>query len=119
MGHTKPADLEDLQDILDTLRTWDGIKEKSRNVFYFRSKPFLHFHDSEERSAQPSARQTKWSSGPFRETNARAQAKGRRRWADVRHAEGEKLLEIPFHPTARQKSGFFKDVERCYKSLLR
>ena len=90
MGHTKPADLEDLQDLLDQLRAWDGIREKSKNVFYYKSAPFLHFHD-----------------------------KDGKRWADIRSKKNwDKLLKIPFNATARQKAAFLEAVGKCYRSLL-
>lgn len=45
MGHTKPQDLEDLKPVLDYIRTLEGLKEKTSNIFYYKSAPFLHFHD--------------------------------------------------------------------------
>ena len=88
LGHTKPHDLKDLQDILHQIRKWEGIKEKGPNIFYFKSKPFLHFHD-----------------------------KDGKRWADVRDGEtwGDEI-EIPFGATNRQKAYFFKEVRRRFAS---
>jgi hypothetical protein len=39
-----PALLDDLADVLATLRAWPGVVEKSRGVFYLHRQPFLHFH---------------------------------------------------------------------------
>lgn len=86
MGHTKPSDLKDLQDLLDQIRKWQGIKEKSPNIFYFKAKPFLHFHD-----------------------------KDGKRWADVRDgASWGKPLDIPFDATEKQKALFLKETKRRF-----
>ena len=49
-----PADLlQDIADVLDEVRRWDGIVERSPGVFYLRRDPFLHFHlmaDGERRA---------------------------------------------------------------------
>jgi hypothetical protein len=41
---TAPA-LDRLEPLLARLRRFDGLKEKARGVFYFRSKAVLHFHE--------------------------------------------------------------------------
>lgn len=45
MKHAGPAALDDLAALLEALRATPGLKEKSRGVFYRKSKPFLHFHE--------------------------------------------------------------------------
>ena len=45
MKHAGPAALDELESLLEALRTVDGLKEKSRGVFYRGSKAFLHFHE--------------------------------------------------------------------------
>lgn len=89
MGHTQPDKLKDLQDVIDQIRSWGNIKEKSPNIFYLKSKPFLHFHD-----------------------------KDGQRWADVRDGEtwGKELV-IPFNSTLTQRSAFLKEVKRRYEDL--
>ena len=44
--HAGPAALEELEPLLAEIRaTAPGLVEKSRGVFYRRSKAFLHFHE--------------------------------------------------------------------------
>ena len=45
MKHATSAALDDLAPLLEALRVLPGLKEKSRGVFYWRSKAFLHFHE--------------------------------------------------------------------------
>jgi hypothetical protein len=44
MKHATPAALDQLEPLLAELRTL-GLTEKSRGVFYRRSRAFLHFHE--------------------------------------------------------------------------
>jgi hypothetical protein len=43
--HVTAAGLDELDDVLSELRGVDGLKEKSRGVFYRGSRAFLHFHE--------------------------------------------------------------------------
>lgn len=45
MKHAGPAALDRLEPLLAELRALPGLTEKSRGVFYRRSKAFLHFHE--------------------------------------------------------------------------
>ena len=45
MRHVTAAGLDVLDDVLSELRGVDGLKEKSRGVFYRGSRAFLHFHE--------------------------------------------------------------------------
>jgi hypothetical protein len=45
MKHAGPATLDALEPLLARLRTLPGLKEKSRGIFYLKSKAFLHFHE--------------------------------------------------------------------------
>ncbi len=91
MGHTRPNQLKDLQDTLDEIRKWDDLKEKSPNIFYFKAKPFLHFHD-----------------------------KDGLRWADVRDGETwGKELKIPFESSTTQRNTFLKEVRKRYQRLIK
>jgi hypothetical protein len=45
MKHAGAEALDRLEDLLTELRSLAGLKEKSRGVFYWRSKAFVHFHD--------------------------------------------------------------------------
>jgi hypothetical protein len=45
MKHATAAALDALEPLLAEIRTRDGLKEKSRGVFYRRGKAWLHFHE--------------------------------------------------------------------------
>ena len=45
MRHAKTAALDELEPLLERLRAVEGLTEKTRGVFYRRSKAFLHFHE--------------------------------------------------------------------------
>jgi hypothetical protein len=43
--HARAAALDELEPLLERLRTVPGLVEKTRGVFYERSRAFLHFHE--------------------------------------------------------------------------
>jgi hypothetical protein len=45
MKHATAAALDQLTGLLADVRQLEDVKEKSRGVFYCRSKAFLHFHE--------------------------------------------------------------------------
>jgi hypothetical protein len=45
MKHASSAALDRLAQLLAGLRQFERVKEKSRGVFYCRSRAFLHFHE--------------------------------------------------------------------------
>ena len=45
MRHARPDALDELEPLLSQLRALPGLVEKTRGVFYRRSKAFLHFHE--------------------------------------------------------------------------
>jgi hypothetical protein len=45
MKHAGPAALDRLEPLLVQLRRRDGLKEKSRGVFYRAGRAWLHFHE--------------------------------------------------------------------------
>jgi hypothetical protein len=45
MKHAGPEALDQLEDLLEELRSVAGLVEKKRGVFYRKSKAFLHFHE--------------------------------------------------------------------------
>ncbi len=45
MKHAGPIALDALEPLLRRLRTLPGLKEKTRGVFYLKSRAFLHFHE--------------------------------------------------------------------------
>ena len=44
MRHARDTDLDRIEPLLAQLRSIDGLTEKSRGVFYRRSRACLHFH---------------------------------------------------------------------------
>ena len=47
MKHATAASLDRLEELLGKLRQFGTLKEKSRGVFYLRSKAALHFHEDQ------------------------------------------------------------------------
>jgi hypothetical protein len=45
MKHASARSLDQLDDLLNSLRSFSTLKERSRGVFYLKSKAFLHFHE--------------------------------------------------------------------------
>ncbi|HEY5072945.1 MAG TPA: hypothetical protein VII63_13050 [Caulobacteraceae bacterium] len=45
MKHAGGAALDRLEPLLAVVRGFSGLREKSRGVFYRRSRAFLHFHE--------------------------------------------------------------------------
>ena len=45
MRHARADALDELEPLIDRLRTLPGLVERSRGVFYRRSRAFLHFHE--------------------------------------------------------------------------
>jgi hypothetical protein len=43
--HATAAGLDELDDLLRALRGLEGLREKSRGVFYRGTRAFLHFHE--------------------------------------------------------------------------
>ena len=43
--HARAQALDELEPFLERLRAVPGLVEKTRGVFYVRSKAFLHFHE--------------------------------------------------------------------------
>ena len=44
MPRIDPSRLDDLAEILEEVRGWDGVEDRSGGTFYLRNRPFLHFH---------------------------------------------------------------------------
>ena len=44
MARTDPGALADLADVLDDVRQWPAVVERSTGTFYCRNQPFMHFH---------------------------------------------------------------------------
>jgi hypothetical protein len=43
--HAGARDLDQLEPLLARLRAFDALRERSRGVFYLKSRAFLHFHE--------------------------------------------------------------------------
>jgi hypothetical protein len=86
MAHCPFEKLADLLPVLAEIRLWEGIREKSPGVFYFKSIPFLHFHE-----------------------------KDGRRWADVRAGRSWGApIDVPFKSTAAARRAFTSEVRKRY-----
>jgi hypothetical protein len=45
MKHAGATALDQLEPLLAEVRALPGLRERSRGVFYRKSRPFLHFHE--------------------------------------------------------------------------
>jgi hypothetical protein len=45
MKHATPAALDAIEPLLAEIRALPGLTEKSRGIFYRKSRAFLHFHE--------------------------------------------------------------------------
>ncbi|HZC15763.1 MAG TPA: hypothetical protein VE309_03285 [Caulobacteraceae bacterium] len=45
MKHATAVALDELEPLLAKLRQLPGLKERSRGIFYVKSRAFLHFHE--------------------------------------------------------------------------
>ena len=45
MKHAGPAALDALEDLLERIRRFEGLKEKKRGTFYGKACALLHFHE--------------------------------------------------------------------------
>ncbi len=45
MKHAGATALDQLEPLLADLRALPGLREKTRGVFYRKTRPFLHFHE--------------------------------------------------------------------------
>jgi hypothetical protein len=45
MKHAGPSALDALEPLLAQLRGLGGLREKTRGIFYLKSRAFLHFHE--------------------------------------------------------------------------
>ena len=45
MKHAGPKALDAIGPLLERLRVLEGLREKTRGIFYLKSRAFLHFHE--------------------------------------------------------------------------
>ena len=45
MKHATAESLDQIGALLDEIRTFERLREKTRGVFYLKSRAFLHFHE--------------------------------------------------------------------------
>jgi hypothetical protein len=84
MAHCPPELLDDLADLFAEVRTWAGIIEKKRAVFYVRGRPFLHFHLGE----------------------------GGRRQGDIKGRTGWVRHDLPRPLSATRRRAFLRELRR-------
>jgi hypothetical protein len=91
MGHCPYSELSDLEEVLDEVRTWERVRERSPGVFYVKSTPFLHFHNN----------------------------KAGERWADVRcgRAWGPRV-DVPAPSTADSREQLRAELRRRHAETL-
>jgi hypothetical protein len=82
-----PELLVDVEDVIDEVRGWPGVIEKTPGVFYARRLPFLHFHLVE----------------------------GGRRRADVRGRTGWHSIELPRPLTVTKRRELLRELRTCYR----
>jgi hypothetical protein len=87
----RPKDLSDLADVLDAVRLWPHVSERSPGVFWIRRTPFLHFH--------------------VKGDDRRAHAKRGTTWA----AE----MPVPFGIGRRAKAAFLGELRDRYAACVR
>ena len=88
MAHCPKEKLNDLDSLLRKIAKLDGLKEKSKGTFYYKSKGFLHFHE-----------------------------KDGRRWADIRDGKDwGKPVDIDFNPSSAVANNFFIEVKCRYEN---
>jgi hypothetical protein len=86
VAHCPPGLLDDVVDVLDEVRGWAGVLEKTPGVFYVRREPFLHFHLA---------------------------ADGRRR-ADIKGRAGWLAFPLPRPTSVRRSQALLRALRRCY-----
>lgn len=84
-----PDKVKDLEKELSTIAKFENMNRKSEATFYVKSKPFLHFHEKDDR-----------------------------RWADVKTATGWKEVPIPFGAKASERASFLKTVSKLYRDFV-
>lgn len=88
MAHCPFEKLEDLVAAFTEIRAWPEIREPKPGIFYFKSKPFLHFH-----------------------------IKDAFRWADVRSDGDWERIDAPI-PLPRSKvSALLKRIKEHYRRM--
>ncbi len=90
MAHCPPEQLADIHDIVDEVRSWERVVEKSFACFYIKAKGFMHFH-----------------------------VKGGERWADARCGKdwGDQI-PLPLGATNAQRQRFLKILRGCYAETI-
>ncbi len=103
MAHCPPELLDDLAGLFAELRTWAGVVEKTRGVFYIRREPFLHFHrqaDGRRRADVKSSRG--WTPFELPRPLSAAKLRALLRVLGAQHADAQRALSTP---AERRRSG--------------
>ncbi|HUK65048.1 MAG TPA: hypothetical protein VLV15_17050 [Dongiaceae bacterium] len=86
-----PELLDDLADVLATVRGWDGVVETKPGVFYARRSPFVHFHLTE----------------------------GGRRRADIKSRAGWVPFDLPHPSSATRRRQFVRALKLHHGERMR
>jgi hypothetical protein len=87
LAHCPFEKLRDVAPVLKEVRGWEGIREPKPGIFYYKAKPFLHFHE-----------------------------KDGERWADVRDgADWGRPLDLAFGAGAALQKRFLAAVKKRYE----
>ena len=90
MRRVRGKDLRDLAGVLDEVRAWPDIVERTPGVFWLRRVPFLHFH--------------------VKGDDRRAHAKRGATWG----AE----ISVPFDASARAKAALLRELRARYAACV-
>lgn len=90
MAHCPYNLLQDIEPVLDQVRSLEKIKEAKPGIFYLKSQGFLHFHINKENL----------------------------RWADVRHGGNWTSLEMPFKASKKIQKAFIDEVRQSYEKMI-
>jgi hypothetical protein len=90
VAHCPFDKLNDIAKALEEIRGWPEVREPKPGIFYFKSKPFLHFHE-----------------------------KDGKRWADIRDgADWGEPFPLPFKANGRQNAELVRHARKRYARQL-
>ena len=73
MAHCPPEKLQDIEDVLEKIRSLEKLKEKGVGIFYLKSKPFLHFHFKDDHRYAHVKKGSQWEEVPLNKKSDKAQ----------------------------------------------
>lgn len=60
LSRVDTARLLDIEDALDTVRSWEGVEDHGGGIMYLRRKPYLHFHIGQDSRRADVRRRDGW-----------------------------------------------------------